>query len=57
MNQMSNEKFDKDIILQIHCIAKGLTAKYKKLKWAGLLLIFQFITIIIWIIIFIIKNK
>lgn len=57
MNQISNEKFDKDVTIQIHNVAKGLTVKYKKLKWAGLLLILQFITIIIWILIFIIKSK
>jgi hypothetical protein len=57
MHLITDENFDKDITKQIHCVAKGLTLKYKKLKWAGLLLIFQFITIIIWTIIFIIKNK
>jgi hypothetical protein len=57
MHLINDEKFNIDITKQIHCIAKGLTIKYKKMKWAGLLLIFQFITIIIWIIIFIIKNK
>lgn len=57
INQLSTEKFDKDLAGQIHCVAKGLTVKYNKLKWAGLLIIFQFITIIIWILIFTIKNK
>jgi hypothetical protein len=57
MNQMSNDKFDKDVTKQIHCMAKGLTVKYKKLKCVGLLLIFQFITIILWTLIFIIKNR
>jgi hypothetical protein len=57
MNEMTSDNFDNDITNQIHCIAKGLTIKYEKMKWAGLLLIFQFVTIIIWTIIFIIKNK
>lgn len=39
----SNKKDLKDLRSQVHILSKGLTSKFKKLKWVGFLLIAQFL--------------
>lgn len=54
---MNEIEFDTDLGNQIHCIAGGLSCKYKKLKWVSYFLIFQYSAILIWTLIFIHQNK
>lgn len=54
-NELNDEGMLDELIQQAHCLAKGLDGKYKKLKYAGLLVIAEFI-LMLPLLFLIIKN-
>mgnify|MGYP000729926887 CR=1 FL=1 len=52
----TDETLKNDIVNQVHCVATGLTNKYRNLSKVSWLLTIQFAALLIWIILFTIKN-
>lgn len=56
IDNTTDETFKNDLVNQVHCVAGGLSNKYKKLSKVSFLQTIQFIALLIWIILFTIKN-
>lgn len=56
IDNVTDEIFKNDMVNQVHCVATGLTNKYRNLSKVSWLLTIQFAALLIWIILFTIKN-